>query len=83
MEGFRHEGSVDTTSQSRFLLVILAGAACLRLYYIDQPFVDGGAGVRRTTATMLTTFIAVISISFSLRSAGTVLVRITSVTSFS
>ena len=64
------------------LLVILAGAACLRLYYIDQPFVDERAGVRQMTQLSLTIFIGVNSIYFSPRSAGTALVRITSVMSF-
>ena len=39
-----------------FLLVILAGAACLRLYYIDQPFVDGGSWRQADDATIADNF---------------------------
>jgi len=39
-----------------FLLVILAAAACLRLYYIDQPFVDGGSWRQADDATIADNF---------------------------
>lgn len=38
------------------LLLILAGAACLRVYYIDQPFVDGASWRQTDDATIADNF---------------------------
>jgi len=38
------------------LLLIIAGAACLRLYYIDQPFVDGASWREADDATIADNF---------------------------
>jgi hypothetical protein len=65
------------------LLLILVGAAILRLLYIDQPFADVISWRQADNAIITANFSVVISISSCRRSAGTGRVRIMPVTNFS